>query len=712
MDLSALPSDYAERAYAGVLGKLIGVYLGRPFEQWSHERIERELGEVRYYVHEKLGQPLVVTDDDITGTFTFFRALADHGFSPDLTPFQIGETWLNYIIPLQSILWWGGVGMSTEHTAWHRLSRGTPAPASGSIALNGKTVAEQIGAQIFIDAWGLLHPGNPAAAADWAARAARVSHDGEAVYGAQVVAALVAAAFVERDIHRLLDLALAQIPADCLLRRVADDVRAWHAQNPSNWRATLRLIQHHYGYDKFSGVCHVIPNHALIHLALLHSGGDFSEAQMIVNTAGWDTDCNAGNVGCILGVRNGLAPLDAGPDWRGPVADRLWLPTAEGGATISDAVRETFSIVNAARRLRSLPALAPKNGARFHFSLPGSVQGFVPDPAPDSRDTLTLVNQPAPETGDPVLAWQFKKLGPGRAARAFTATFTPPQNFASAGYAMSACPTLHPGQTVRARVLAPASNATPVTVRLVLRAYDEKKAHRTVPGPSQLLAPGAETTLVWLVPPLDGHPIADLGLELTSAAPACGTILLDRLDWRDAPADLDLMPCAKGDIWQRAWIKAIDGVWNWSAPPAPPVIDLHHGDGLGLFAQGSRDWCHYTFSTRFTLRLAETAGLAVRVQGLRRYYALRFDADRRARLVKRAGRAEQTLAEAPCALDLDRLYAVTLTAYGSELRATLDGALLLAATDSAPDALAGGACAFLLSAGSLRVHSACVSTRR
>lgn len=711
MPFSTLPSNYAERTYAGVLGKLIGVYLGRPFEQWSHERIEHELDEIRYYVHEKLGHPLVVTDDDITGTFTFFRALADHGFSPDLTPTQIGETWLNYIIPLQSILWWGGVGMSTEHTAWHRLSGGVTAPDSGSIALNGKTVAEQIGAQIFIDAWGLLHPGDPAAAANWAARAARVSHDGEAVFGAQVVAALVAAAFVERDIPRLLDLALAQIPADCLLRRMADDVCTWHAQAPADWRATLRLIQQHYGYDKFPGVCHIIPNHALIHLALLHSGGDFSEAQMIVNTAGWDTDCNAGNVGCILGVRNGLASLDAGPDWRAPVADRLWLPTSEGGATISDAVRETYFIINAASRLRALPPLAPKSGARFHFSLPGSVQGFVPDPTVDSRDTLTLVNQPTPVTDTRVLAWHFKKLGPGRAARAFTATFTPPQNFASAGYAMSACPTLHPGQTVRARVLASASNDTPVTVRLVLRAYDEDKAHRAVPGPAQLLAPGAEVTLAWLVSPLDGYPICDIGLEITTAAPASGTVLLDWLDWRDAPADLDLMPCAKGDIWQCAWIKAIDGVWNGSSPPASPVIDLHHGGGLGVFAQGSRDWRDYTFSTRLTVRLADTVGLAVRVQGLRRYYALLLS-DGLARLVKRTGPSEQILAEASCATEREHAYDVTLAACGSELLATFDGRPLLSATDTAPDALDGGACAFILAAGSLRAYSAWITSLR
>ena len=34
-----LPVAYPERVYAGVLGKLIGVYLGRPFEGWSYERI-------------------------------------------------------------------------------------------------------------------------------------------------------------------------------------------------------------------------------------------------------------------------------------------------------------------------------------------------------------------------------------------------------------------------------------------------------------------------------------------------------------------------------------------------------------------------------------------------------------------------------------------------------------------------------------------------
>jgi len=168
-----IPADYAERVYAGVLGKVIGVYLGRPFEGWTYERITKELGEINYYVHEKFGVPLIVTDDDISGTFTFLRALPNYGNSHDLTPAQIGETWLNYIIERRTILWWGGRGNSTEHTAFLNLKEGIPAPRSGSIGQNSKVVAEQIGAQIFVDGWGMVAPGDPELAADLAcARAA------------------------------------------------------------------------------------------------------------------------------------------------------------------------------------------------------------------------------------------------------------------------------------------------------------------------------------------------------------------------------------------------------------------------------------------------------------------------------------------------------------------------------------------------------------
>ena len=369
----SLPTDYLERVYAGVLGKVIGVYLGRPFEGWTYDKIMDRLGEITYYVHERRQVPLIVTDDDISGTFTFLRALPDYGNRLDLTPAQIGQTWLNYLIERRTILWWGGMGNSTEHTAYLRLKHGMVAPASGSIATNGKVVAEQIGAQIFIDGWAMVAPGDPALAADLARRAGSVSHDGEAIYGAQVLAAMEAQAFVEPNLDKLLDCAVGFIPKDSIIYRMIGDIRNWHAQEP-DWRKTREQIAARYGYDKYGGGVHMVPNHTLIIHALLHGNDDFQQSLMIVNTSGWDTDCNSGNVGCLLGIRNGLAGLETGPDWRGPVADRMYLPTADGGRAITDAATEAVHVVNIGRALAGAPAPIQRRRP-FPFRAAGSLQG-------------------------------------------------------------------------------------------------------------------------------------------------------------------------------------------------------------------------------------------------------------------------------------------------------------------------------------------------
>ena len=39
--------------YAGVLGKIIGVYLGRPVEGWTYEAIRDTFGEINYYKNHR-----------------------------------------------------------------------------------------------------------------------------------------------------------------------------------------------------------------------------------------------------------------------------------------------------------------------------------------------------------------------------------------------------------------------------------------------------------------------------------------------------------------------------------------------------------------------------------------------------------------------------------------------------------------------------------
>ena len=334
--------EYIGRVYAGVLGKIIGVYMGRPFEGWTHERIMSRFGEVSTYVNESAGCPLVVTDDDIAGTFTFVRALEDYGYDGDIGPAEIGRTWLNYLIYKRTILWWGGLGNSTEHTAYLRLRSGIEAPASGSAAVNGQTTANQIGAQIFIDGWALVSPGDAAQAARLARAAASVSHDGEAVNAAVVIAVIEAMAFEERDLGALLESALSHIPRDSLIARLLGELRCLRHREP-DWKAAREWLDREHGYDRYKGVCHVVPNFGIIALSLLYGDGDFRRSLMIANTSGRDTDCNAGNVGCILGVRNGLSAIEECPDLRVPPGDLLFLSSADGGRCVSDAAREALS---------------------------------------------------------------------------------------------------------------------------------------------------------------------------------------------------------------------------------------------------------------------------------------------------------------------------------------------------------------------------------
>lgn len=682
-----LPADYTERVYAGVLGKIIGVYLGRPFEGWTYERITAELGDIQYYIHERLGALLIVPDDDISGTFTFVRALPDYGNSRDLTAARIGQTWLNYIIERRTILWWGGLGNSTEHTAYLRLKRGIPAPRSGAMELNGKVVAEQIGAQIFIDGWAMVAPGDPELAADLARRAASVSHDGEAVFGAQIIAAMEAHAFVERDLDVLLDTAIRLIPRDSVIYRLIYDVREWHASRPDDWRATRAKIAATYGYDTYKGNCHIVPNHALVMLGLLYGADDFQRSLMITNTSGWDTDCNAANVGCLLGIKNGLAGIDGGLDWRGPVADRLYLPSADGGRAITDAVAEAYRVVNIGRALAGAAPSAPKDGARFHFELPGSVQGFQPEDATATHAALALDNVRGHSArGERSLAVRYRYLAPGRAARISTPTFVQPEANSELDYTLMASPTLYPGQAVRAGVEADAGNAAPVTCRLYARVYGADDTLRIVCGPDTHLTPGSGHAFEWRIPGTDGQPIAAIGLELDATRRADGTIYLDYLTWDGAP-DVTLgRPRQGGTMWRRAWVDGIDQYESrWAEP-----YRLVQNEGVGLLIQGTREWTDYRVSATLTPHLAVAAGIGARVQGMRRYYALLLGDDGMARLVK-ALDGDTALAETPLVWDLERPYELSLQVEGRRLRAAIDGRELFDVEDLDRPLIGGGA---------------------
>jgi ADP-ribosylglycohydrolase len=688
--MAALPYDYPERAYAAVLGKLIGVYLGRPFEGWTHQRIMRELGPIETYVHERLNCPLVVTDDDVAGTFTFIRALEDYGARAGITSREIGETWLNYIVERRAILWWGGNGNSTEHTAWLNLKRSIPAPDSGSIAVNGQAVAEQIGAQIFIDGWAIVAPGNPALAAALAEKAARVSHDGAAVDAAKLWAAMEAEAFVSLDVGRLIDVGLAHISSESPIAKLVADIRQWRRQYP-DWREARDAIEARYGYDKYPGNCHVVPNQALMIMTLLYAPDDFTRAQSIVCTSGWDTDCNAGNVGCLMGAMLGLEGIDAGRIWRGPLADRMLISSADGGYAINDAVRISARLVDLGRRLADLPPLAaPKDGAQFHFSMPGSVQGFAA--AGDGAAVFRLAN--VPFEGGRALELRFAGLG-AEPAVATTPTFAPPDVTRMRTYELMATPLICSGQSVRARVVADSLNAGNVTVALSAPVYGEADALVAVESESVALAPGEETVLDWRLPDTDGQPVQSIGIAARSPSGSQdGAIVLDWLRW-DGPPDTRLKrPKAPSDFWRRAWVNAVD-TFSTSFPQA---FRISQDRGEGMIIHGGRQWRDYRLETALTVHLAEHAGIGVRVQGLRRFYAVFLVRPNILHLIRARDGEVTVLAETPFAWSFETPYHFLVEAVGRSIEVAVDG-VRLSALDDSEEALADGGVALIIEGG-------------
>jgi ADP-ribosylglycohydrolase len=668
----SLQQDYLERVYAGVLGKLIGVFLGRPFENWTHQRIMAELGTIEYYVHDRLGVPLVVTDDDVAGTFTFLRAFDEHGVKPELSSEEIGKTWLNNIVENRAILWWGGSGNSSEHTAWLNLKRGIPAPASGSIAVNGQTVAEQIGAQIFIDGWAMVSPGQPKLAARLAEQAATVSHDGEAVHAAKLLAAMEAEAFVSDDVEHLLEVGLSVIPKDSLIARLISDVRRWHAELPE-WRDCRQRIQDHYGYDKFPGNCHVVPNHALIIMSLLYAPDDLQKALMIVNTSGWDTDCNSGNLGCLLGIKLGLAGVDAGPDWRGPIADRMLISSADGGSAVTDAVRIAYQIAGFGYQLAGMPAPdAPKNGALFHFSLPGSVQGFEADSGTGSPGALSVENSGG------ALALRIRSLAPGQTLAAMTPTFSPSNAPQMPVYELMATPLVYSGQWIETKLAAEPDNSAQVSVNLRVKVYGKGDTLNTIDGEPQTLSPGQSTLLRWRLPDTGGQPIQQIGLSLTTTAPqAKGTVLVDYLRVDGAPELRLRRPDEGGDFWRFAWINSVS-IFSKNFPAA---FRISQSVGEGIIIHGTRQWSDYTVSSSIAVHLGHEGGLAFRVQGLRRFYAMLLSRDGYLRLVKVRDGKRTVLAEQAYAWALERPYLMSVTLNGNQIACSIEGQSVFSVRD-------------------------------
>ena len=400
------------------------------------------------------------------------------------------------------------MGRSTEHTAYLNLKNGIEAPKSGSIEVNGKILAEQIGAQIFIDAIAMACPGDPETAVELVRNAAGVSHDGIAVEAACHLAALEAMAFEEKRIDVLLDRAAGYVKSQELLD-IIGDVRDICGKE-RDWRKVRAYLDPKYGYDVYPGCCHMVPNHAMVIAAFILGGDDFQKSISIAASAAWDTDCNAGNVGALNGIRLGIEGINAGADFRGPVADLMYVVTSDGGSVVTDAVLETKKIVEAAAKMRGESLSVSES--RYTFEYPGAVQGFLKCEFDHGAAADVRIFNRNEISGENGLCIECCHVADGVTANVSTQTFIDFSKLA-VNFSTVASPTLYSSQVVS--TTAYRESGGQVYLRPYILYYDIDDQIQVIYGDGWELSEDAETYF-WTVPDTKGMSICKLGYQMES----------------------------------------------------------------------------------------------------------------------------------------------------------------------------------------------------
>lgn len=666
------PETYLERVYAGWLGKCIGVRLGAPIENWTYVQIRNHIGEIHEYFpvpDGKIFQP----DDDTNVPLIFLHALEDYG--PLVTAQQMGLTLLNYLGDQHGSLWWGGYGISSEHTAYLNLKAGIAAPASGSADLNGTLLSTQIGGQIFSDLWGLLVPGNPARASELARRAASVTHDGEGLLGGMFIAAMTSAAFTTSDPQALVQAGLEVIPAGSEYARMAAALLAFYRQHPDDWQAAYQFIYDHFGYGSYPGIVPIIPNAGLVLIGLLYSGGDFSRAICITSACGWDTDCNVGNVGAILGVAAGLEGIE--PRWRQPVNDTIAAASLAGARNLAD-------IANTARRIAALGlALAGDAplppAARAGFDLPGSLHGF--QAWGEQRNILLLRQAQVGERG--VLKAVVRLLKKKQELRVYQETYYPETRLNSTYYAAGFSPTLYPGQTLSASLYLPAQ--APAQLLASLYTLDAH-THSIYQSQGVQLQPGTWQRLEWRIPPLADACLIQAGVSWRNLGADTwkGEFWLDDFDWSGRPhfsLDFQNARAEYGALSQwtflRGYWRLQDGACEASGPE---TSEMYTGDLA---------WDDLSLRVRLRPLRGEYHQINLRVQGALRSYALGLAPHGQLVLYKKTDGVYLPVQSAPFAWEMGHCYELSLTASAARLEAAVDGQGLLAWQDCSQPYLTG-----------------------
>ena len=328
------PARLYDRIYGGWLARVAGCVLGKPIEAgWPKSKVIRYLKLAHAYplsnyiprimplpaefdlnqepdgtfLGEIHGAP---HDDDTDYTFLALHLLETYGL--DFTTTQVATEWLTHLTYFRIY--------TAERAAYRNLICSID-PDEAAEYLN--PVREFIGGRIRADLYGFAAPGRPELAASLAYKDVTLSHTKNGVYGAMLWAAMIAWAFVSKDIEEIIQAGLSQIPRNCRLAEAVQDTLAVFRE-VKNWEVAYDRLLVKYGHYH---PAHTINNTIWCLLALLYGENDLTQSLGIAATCGMDTDCNCASVGSVLGI---ILGGEAIPErWAVPLQDTLYTTVSQ-----------------------------------------------------------------------------------------------------------------------------------------------------------------------------------------------------------------------------------------------------------------------------------------------------------------------------------------------------------------------------------------------
>jgi hypothetical protein len=138
-------------------------------------------------------------------------------------------------------------------------------------------------------------------------------------------------------------------------------------------------------------------------------------------------------------------------------------------------------------------------------------------------------------------------------------------------------------------------------------------------------------------------------------------------------------------MWKRQWVNAAD----YFEDEFGEAFRVIHNRGRGLVITGTCEWTDYSVETTMTPHLVKTFGLAARVQGLERYYALLLSGQDTVKLIKRLD-GERVLAEQAFPWQLGQAYRLRIIVKGTQLSVYVNDRLVFQVNDLEHPLTGGG----------------------